>query len=138
MQKSRPLIIWDLVRGITLLCALLTSGAGLGYWYAVTTQAVRHQTDLEAARADYKLALDVLAGRLSQTVEQVTEVADAVATAAQTAQDAAGTADIAAAKASKAASKVVVPMPAPKPVPRADNRAINQAVNAANSEIKGR
>ena len=128
---------WDLIRGITLLITLVTSGAGLGYWYAVTTKDVKHQADLDAARRDYKQALDVLAGRIYQTAEQVTEVADAVATAAQTAQDAAGTADKAASKAASAVSKAGV-IAHPPPVPKADNRAINQAVNQANSQLKAR
>lgn len=135
MPKNKP-EWWDLTRGIALLLALVTSGAGVGYWYAITTQAVRHQEELIAARRDYKQALDVLAGRISRTAEQVSEVADAVVTAAQTAQEAAGTADKAAIKADKAVTKAGAT--AHQPVPRSDNRAINQAVNAANSQIKGR
>lgn len=141
MPKTKP-EWWDLTRGIALLLTLVTSGAGLGYWYATTSQAVRHQTELDAVRRDYKQALDVLAGRMSRTADQVAEVADAVASAAQTAQEAAGVADKAAITAGKAASKAAAPhhvQPAPTVAPpKADNRAINQAVNAANAQIKGK
>ena len=143
MPKLNPRCI-DIIKGLLLIATLVTSGAGLGYWYKDTMQDADHVRELARQQGDYKAALEVLAGRIGRAADQVTEAADTAANAAQTAQDAAGTADKAAlnadraaVKAGKAVNQAVATHPVPAPT-KADNRAINQAVQQANTQIKGK
>lgn len=136
---------WDLCKGVLLLATLLTSGAGLGYWYKDNQQDADHLRELERQALGYQAALDVLAGRIDRTADKVADAAGVAADAAQAAQDAAGTADKAASVANKAANTagraaattpVVVVQPQPQQS-KAEARAINQAVQQANTQIKG-
>ena len=128
---------FDLVKGLLLLSTLLSSGAGLGYWYKGTERDQDHVEEIARLQANHFAALDVLSGRISRAADQVTAAADAAADAAQTADKAATVADKAATVAGKAANKASSPVVITTPAPsKADNRAINQAVQQANQQLR--